>query len=305
MRFAAKWLQIELRRRSASFLVLFLLVALSCAAVSSALAGARRGDTAVDRLAARTLPAQVYAEPDIVVPWNQVREFPSVAAVGTLVPEAFGVENEPIDDVPGYALADDDIFRTVERPVVLAGRLPAAVDEVVVTSSYRDRFDKHLGDRIGLRLFTPAQLDGFSQAIEPEGLRTEVRIVGVVRSPFFGDTSRTPRAVIAGKAFYERHRVDLVGTDAAELNTSRLVRLKSSDPAVVQDFVESMLTLTRGEYVPEVNLAEETATEADRNRIEGRFLTALASVAFLAAALLVGQVMRRTAGGAARTLRVL
>ncbi|MGQ0463886.1 MAG: ABC transporter permease, partial [Sporichthyaceae bacterium] len=42
-----------------------------------------------------------------------------------------------------------------------------------------------------------------------------------------------------------------------------------------------------------------------RNRIEGRFLTALASVAFLAAALLVGQVMRRTAGGAARTLRVL
>lgn len=307
VRFAEKWLRIELRRRAWAFLVLFALVALSSAAVASALAGARRGDTAVDRLAARTLPAQVYAEPDIVVAWDKVREFPSVDAVGAIVPEAFQVENEPIDDVPGYALADEAVFDTIERPIVLAGRLAArgAVDEVVVTASYRDRFDKRIGDRIGLRLFTPEQLDGFSQAIEPEGPRTEVRIVGVIRSPFFGDTSRIPRGVIAGKAFYERHRVNLVGTDAAELNTSRLVRLKSSDPAVVQDFVESMLVLTRGLYVPEVNLAEETQTEADRNRIEGRFLTALGLVAFLAATLLVGQVMRRMAGGAARTLQVL
>lgn len=307
MRFAARWLGVELRRRAVQFLVLLLLVTISTAAVAAALAGARRGDTAVERLAARTLPAHIYAEPDILVQWEKVRTFPSVEAVGTLVAEAFQVENEPIDDVPGYALADEELFHTIERPQVLDGRLPAsgAVDEVVVTSSYREKFDKQVGDRIGIRLFTPQQLDGFSQATTPSGPRSEVHIVGVIRSPFFGDTSPTPWAVIAGRAFYDRHRVNLVGTDTAELNTSRLVRLRGLDAATVQNFGESMLTLTRGDYVPEVNLADEMRSEEDQNAIEGSFLTALGVIAFLAATLLVGQVMRRMASAAARTLEAL
>ena len=76
------WFRLDLRRRWRSLLVLALLVGFATGTVMTAVAGARRGDTAVERLAERTLPATVQVLPnDPAFDWDLVRAIPGVEAV--------------------------------------------------------------------------------------------------------------------------------------------------------------------------------------------------------------------------------
>ena len=79
-----------MRRRWRSLLVLTLLVALTTATVLTAIAGARRGDTAFDRLWAETLPATATVLPSQPgFDWAKVRALPEVQAL-SLFPVSFG-----------------------------------------------------------------------------------------------------------------------------------------------------------------------------------------------------------------------
>jgi len=112
MRIILTWLRLESRRRWRSLLVLALLVALATTAVLAAVAGARRGQTAYDRLAARTLPATIAVLPNQPgFDWSKVRALPEVSVLTTFVISSFVVDGYPEADV-GFPPADSQIMRT-------------------------------------------------------------------------------------------------------------------------------------------------------------------------------------------------
>ena len=90
------WIRLDLRSRKRSLLVMALLVALTTGVVLTAVAGARRGSTAVDRLLDRTMPATVAALPnERGFDWEAVEELPNVAAIAR-----FPVSQWYIKDLP-------------------------------------------------------------------------------------------------------------------------------------------------------------------------------------------------------------
>ncbi|MCW2546002.1 MAG: hypothetical protein JWN96_462, partial [Mycobacterium sp.] len=110
-----RWLRLELGRRWRSLAVLTLLIAVACGAVFTAVAGARRGASALTRLQNRTLAATaaVYAN-DPRFDWDRIRVLPGVEALGTFV-VTYGVELQGLPDATiGFPPADDAALRTIE-----------------------------------------------------------------------------------------------------------------------------------------------------------------------------------------------
>ncbi len=108
------WLSLELRRRWRSLIVLGLLVALTTGTVLAAVAGARRGQTAFDRLWARTLPATVTVlanQPGF--DWSKVEALPEVSATALFI-VYYGATVAPSGARPGSA-APTWAFRRATR----------------------------------------------------------------------------------------------------------------------------------------------------------------------------------------------
>ena len=231
---ALTWLRLDLRRRWRSLVVLALLVALSAGVVLTAVAGARRGSTAFDRLWARTLPATVTVLPNQPgFDWSKVEALPGVAAVG-LFSVYYGAAVEGMDGVDmGFPLANAAGTRTVERPVMLAGRLASRVDEVLASPHFMTAHHLRVGDPLTLHLSTPAQAAEGIDASQtpPVGPQVKVTITGVGRSPFFLDSPGDSGGILPTYAFFTKYRADIEGPgDATYINA--VVRLAGGEAAI-------------------------------------------------------------------------
>ena len=221
---ALTWLRLDLRRRWRSLVVLALLVALSVGVVLTAVAGARRGDTAFDRLWARTLPATATVLPNEPgFDWSKVAALPGVTAVG-LFAVYYGASVEGMDGVDlGFPPANGGVGQTVERPVVLAGRMynPGLVNEAVVSPHFMTAHHLRVGDTLTLHLSSPAQAAAGIDASQtpPAGPRVTVTITGVVRSPFFLDSPGDSGGMLPTYALFAKYRADIMGPgDATYVN---------------------------------------------------------------------------------------
>ena len=232
------WLRVDGLRRWRSLAVLALLIALATATVLTSIAGARRGQTAFDRLWARTLPATVTVLPNQPgFDWAKVAALPEVAAL-TRFPVVFGFEAQGYPAAStGFPLADDQMTRTIERPVMVAGRLfnPRRADEVIVTPKFAASSGKHVGDMLTLELASVQQANqGYDGTTGPPlGPRIRARIVGVGRTPWGidADTPGSPGGIITTPALYARYRANMIGTNG-QAYINALVRLKGGQAAI-------------------------------------------------------------------------
>jgi hypothetical protein len=309
MRITLTWLRLEVRRRWRSLAVLALLVALATATVLAAAAGVRRGETAYGRLWARTLPATVTVLPNQPgFDWTRIRRLPEVSALTTFAVAGFGV-----DGAPGASTAfppgDSDNLRTIERPVVLQGRLlnPGRVDEVVVTAKFPVDFGKGVGDTVTLHLATPPQaVNGYDPSTNgpPRGPKIRARIVGVVRSPWWSDQPGAKGALIPSPALLAHYRANIMGT-AGRSYINALVRLGGGDSAIPAFRADLARVTGRSDIDMWTNSVDFGGTIRKLTGYEAACLLAFALAALVAAFFLIGQSVARYTSATMADLQVL
>jgi FtsX-like permease family len=306
------WLRLELRRRWRSLIVLALLVALATGTVLAAAAGARRGQTAFGRLWERTLPATATVLPNQPgFDWGKIRALPEVSAL-SMFPVTFGFS---LDCCPGastgFPPADNELTRTIERPVVLAGRLfnPNRVGEIVVTPKFAASYGKGVGDTLTLHLASPKQVDlGYDGSTgPPRGPKITARIVGVVRSPWASVSADTPGAtggVLASPALFTHYRANILGvTGSTYINA--LVRLKGGS-AAIPEFRSDLARVTgRSDIDVWNNLADFGGPVRRVTGYEAACLLAFGIAALVAAFFLIGQSVARYTSATVAELQVL
>ncbi|WP_030454241.1 FtsX-like permease family protein [Herbidospora cretacea] len=301
----AAWLRLEARRRGRSLLVLALLVAFGTATVLTAVAGARRGGGAVDRLLAVTAPATAVVLPNRAgFDWAALRALPQVEAATTF-PGYIStvVAEDPGDDTPSpFVAADAEAMTTIERPVVLAGRLPdpASAHEAVVTPAYAAR-GFGVGRRVTVLLPTPddaAAGIGGGRTGPPRGPKVPVTIVGVVRSAWYADEPGGRGHFIPSPGLVAAYPDEILGPGRqAPLNG--LVRVAEGGLPALRAWLAG-----RGD-VEVADRADELAHVRQVIGFETGCLLVFAVAAFLTAVVLAGQAVFRYATASAADLRPL
>jgi FtsX-like permease family len=297
MRIVLTWLRLDSRRRWRSLTVLGLLVALATMTVLTAVAGARRGQTAGGRLWARTLPATIAVLPNQPgFGWARIRALPEVKALSTFAVTGFVIDGYPqAGQSNAFPPGDSQIMRTIERPVLFQGRLfdPRRADEVVVTPAFLAGYGKGVGDALTLHLASPRQVvHGYDPASDgrPAGPLVRVRIVGVIRSPWFSDSPGSTGGLVPSPALLTHYRADLLGRSSA---INALVRLRGGAAAIPR-FRGDLARLTGRSDIDVFNNYVDFGKSAQRiDAFEAASLLAFGLAALAAAVFLIGQAVAR------------
>jgi ABC-type lipoprotein release transport system permease subunit len=180
------WARRELAARWKAVVVLGLLAGVAGGVSLAAVAGARRTDAAYSRYKAAT------ASPDAIVfgtqvgahhvDYSRVIRLPEVEAAGQFALSPIFVRGHSVRGQPLGALApaDTQLYRTVARPLLTAGRLPnpRRINEIVVNRAAAAQLGLGVGDRV--TLVTSNDLNAFyGQAPATGGPTVAARVVGI------------------------------------------------------------------------------------------------------------------------------
>jgi ABC-type lipoprotein release transport system permease subunit len=279
------WARRETAQRWRALVVLGVLGGLAGGVAFAALAGARRTDTVYDRWRAATNApdAIVFATQVGVFPadYSKVRELPEVVAAGEFV-----LPYVSIRQIPGGSLApaDDQLYRTVAKPLVREGRLPDPdrPDEIFVNPDAERQLGLHVGERVTLS--APIDPEAFFEG-KPSPERTErATVVGVGAGPMdqiFGtsDPGYTPSWGFLDK-YPEVPRA-----------TNLVVRLRPGTD--VHAFRRHVVEAMGIPNMPVRDLAQENKRITNGTDLERTGLLLFAAAAFLAGLVLVGQAITR------------
>ena len=293
------WFRIDLRHRWKSILVLSLLIAFSTGTVLTAVAGARRGSSAVDRLLDRTLPVTAVALPNEPgFDWEPIAALPEVEAVGKFAVTEFLVDEIPSEDYStGFPVLGTDIYENIERPVVLEGRLldPSRPDEVMATPLFLEHYGLAVGDTLTIRLWTPEQIDTLDSPEfdggPPAGPVIEATIVGAIRSLWFSDRESDLGGVTPSPALFEQHPANFLGSqEYGYINA--MVRLAGGADSIPA-FKDDLARITGRDDIDVWDMAAAANELKEVTSFEAQSLLVFALAATIAAFFLVGQAVAR------------
>ncbi len=201
----------ELRLKWRAFVVLAVVVGLGGGVALAAFAGARRTDGAMPQFVAYSQPDDggflfgsasappvatgAAANSLALAPLERrVVDLPQVVAYFRapylfLTPDPSGHNNGSLNAI---GVANADLFRTVDRPLVIAGRLPDPHHpfDVAVNELAAEKRHLHVGSRLRLYAYSAAQFQsgGLTGGVEhgnqaPDGPSFRVRVTAIVRAP--------------------------------------------------------------------------------------------------------------------------
>jgi hypothetical protein len=310
MNVVTAWLRLDLLRRWRSLAALALLIAVASGTVLTALAGARRGASAIDRVEARTLPATAAILPNTPgFDWDKIRALPVVETLATFG-ATFTVQGLP--DVAAEPV-HDPMMRTIEKPVVLSGRMfnPTRTDEAFVSPHFVTRSHKGVGDTITVVLATAKEVQahqGFGPGGSYTGPQLVVRIVGVGIAPWFSDSLDGKGTLELSPAVVAQYPQNTLG-DLRHPETvyegNALVRLRGGVAALPQ-LRADLARVTGRSNIDVWDIADQIVLPGKREAtFEARSLLAFGAAAFVAALFLVGQAIVRYAAASTTELQTL
>ena len=298
-RAAAFWARRDVRRRWPSLVLLGVLIGLTVGLALSAWAGARRTDTALERLRVQTNAADAIAFPSQVgvsLPhWNLLRVRPEVktVAVWDLL---LGVYNGHEPAVI-FGSADGTYLGKVEKPVIVKGRMfnPHSPNEVVVDEDAVNLVPP-VGGTFTYRFYNSKQVD---ETGPPLGPTVTMHVVGVVKEvPQFVVVSGGQ--VLVSPGFIARYGSQISVAENADI----VLRHGESDMGKLRHDVNALVA--RGSPVLDAHAtSRRVITTLD---VEATALLLLAAAVLLGGGILVAQVLGRSAATIADdvgTLRAL
>lgn len=308
------WLRLDLRRRWRSLAVLALLIAVASGTVMAALAGARRGASAQERLNSRVLPATSAILANTPgFDWGPIRALPEVEAMSNFVVDyTMSVEGADPESI-GFPVTDDAYGRTIETLVLFSGRMfdPSRADEAVVTRQFVSHYHKGVGDTVVLILATPKEIaneEGSGPNGAYTGPRVTVHIVGVGESSstWGVDTPGGPGGLQPSPGLYAKYPDNIVGAPGTQtLNyVNALVRLRGGEAAIPQ-LREDVARITKRSDIDIWNFPDQQRVAQRHLAFEARCLAAFGAAAFVAALFLVGQAIARYAATSTTELQTL
>jgi FtsX-like permease family len=201
--------RVDLRAQWRSVVVLALVVGIGGGAALAGFAGARRTETALARFLTYDRPgdggflfgnqSQPPAVPGVapnslaLAPVEQrVVDLPQVASYFR-APYLF-LATKPtgshVGDLNVLGPADPDLFRSIDRPLIIAGRLPdpRRSDEAVINDFAAVQSHLHIGSKLRLYSYSYDQIAGgalisATSLPVPSGPSFKVHVVGIIRQP--------------------------------------------------------------------------------------------------------------------------
>ena len=238
----------------------------------------------------------------------RIRALPEVEALTTFPAYTSLPTDVAPDDTPnGFVPADTEAMRTIEAPVVLAGRLadPARPGEAVVTPAFVRSTGRGVGDTVTARLTTPAQASTSfvgGPATRPAGPAVRLSIVGVVRSLWYGDDVGGRGDLIPSPGLFARYRANFLGT-AGDVPLNAIVRLRGGE-ADLPAFRAELARVTGRPTIDVLDLATLIRHYRSVTGFESACLLAFGLAAFLAGLVLAGQAIARLVAASAAELRL-